>query len=324
MKYRRFGRTDWQVSEIGYGMWGMAGWTGSDDQESLSSLQLAVDLGCTFFDTAFAYGEGHSEGLLGQIIRANPDRKLYTATKIPPKNFIWPSRREFSLDDCFPPDHIDEYVTSSLNNSGLESFDLMQFHVWEDHFVEDDRWVKKLTEMRESGLFHAIGISINRWEPWNGVKTVKSGLIDSVQVVYNIFDQNPEDELLPACEKHDVAVIARVPFDEGSLTGNITLESTWPVSDWRNRYFAPEKLKLIVEHADALRPLIPEGMIMAEMALRFILNDSRIQTIIPGMRKAKHVQMNTNTSDCGPLPEALLTELKKHRWDRIPGEWPNK
>ena len=324
MKYRRFGRTDWQVSEIGYGMWGMVGWTGSDDQESLASLQKAVDLGCTFFDTAFAYGEGASEALLGQIIRANPGKKLYTATKIPPKNGIWPSSRDFNLDDCFPPDHIEEYVTRSLENSGLESFDLMQFHVWEDHFIEDDRWVKKLAELRESGLIQAIGISVNRWEPWNGVKTVKSGLVDSVQVVYNIFDQNPEDELLPACEEHDVAVIARVPFDEGSLTGNITMESTWPDGDWRNKYFAPEKLKLSVKRADALRSLIPEGMTMAEMALRFILNEPRIQTIIPGMRKAKHVQMNIEASDSGPLPETIYSELKKHRWVRIPGEWPQK
>ena len=324
MKYRRFGRTNWQVSEIGYGMWGMVGWTGSDDEESLASLQLAVDLGCTFFDTAFAYGEGRSEALLGKIIRANPDKKLYTATKIPPKNGIWPSRRDFTLDDCFPPDHIEEYVTRCLENSSLESYDLMQFHVWEDHFIEDDRWIKKVTELRESGLFQAIGISVNRWEPWNGVRTVKSGLVDAVQVVYNIFDQNPEDELLPACEENDVAVIARVPFDEGSLTGNITLESTWPDGDWRNKYFAPEKLKPIVEHADALRPLVPDGMTMAEMALRFILNEPRIQTIIPGMRKAKNVRLNAASSNSGPLPEALHAELKKHRWVRIPGEWPKK
>ncbi len=321
MNYRRFGRTNWQVSEIGYGMWGMAGWTGSNDQESLASLQLAVDLGCTFFDTAWGYGEGHSESLLGQIIRANPDKKLYTATKIPPKNFIWPSRREFSLDDCYPPDHIEEYVNSSLENSGLASFDLMQFHVWEDHFIEDDRWIKKIIELKDQGLFQAIGISINRWEPWNAIRTVKSGLIDAVQVIYNIFDQNPEDELLPACEEQDVAVIARVPFDEGTLTGKITLDSTWPEDDWRSSYFVPENLESSVAHADALRPLVPEGMTMPEMALRFILNESRVHTIIPGMRKSHHVRMNIAASDSGPLPGDLYNELKEHRWDRNPTEW---
>lgn len=321
MKYRRFGRTGWQVSEVGYGMWGMGGWTGSDDEQSLASLQFAIDLGCTFFDTAWGYGSGHSEALLGQILNANANKKLYTATKIPPKNFIWPSRREFSLDDCFPPDHIEEYVTSSLKNSGLDSFDLMQFHVWEDHFIEDDRWVKKVAELREQGLFQAIGISINRWEPWNGVKTVKSGFIDSVQVIYNIFDQNPGDELFPACEEHDVAVIARVPFDEGTLTGNLTLESSWPADDWRSSYFVPENLKSSVEHAEVLRPIIPPDMSMPEMALRFILNDPRVHTIIPGMRKSNHVKMNIAASDKGPLSSDLHAILKTHRWDRTPTEW---
>ena len=321
MKYRRFGRTGWQVSEVGYGMWGMGGWTGSNDEQSLASLQFAIDLGCTFFDTAWGYGSGHSEALLGQIVKANADKKLYTATKIPPKNFIWPSQREFSLDDCFPPDHIEEYVTNSLKNSGLDSFDLMQFHVWEDHFIEDDRWVKKVAELRGQGLFHAIGISINRWEPWNGVKTVKSGFIDSVQVIYNIFDQNPADELFPACEEHDVAVIARVPFDEGTLTGSLTLDSSWPADDWRNSYFVPENLKSSVEHAEALRPIIPPDMSMPEMALRFILNNPLVHTIIPGMRKSNHVKMNLSASDKGPLSNDLHATLKNHRWDRTPTEW---
>ena len=321
MRYRRFGKTDWQIGEIGYGMWGMAGWTGSDDDESLASLQRAVDLGCNFFDTAWGYGEGHSESLLGKLVHDNPGKKLYTATKIPPKNFIWPSRREFSLDDCFPPDHIEKYVHNSLKNAGLDKFDLVQFHVWEDAWVEDDRWALKLDELRMQGLFDAVGISINRWEPWNGVKTVRSGLIDAVQVIYNIFDQNPEDELFPACAEMDVAVIARVPFDEGTLTGNLTLESTWPKDDWRSTYFVPENLKGSVEHAEALRPLIPEGMSMPEMALRFILNEKRVSTIIPGMRKLKHVDSNIATSDAGPLPREFHAKLRQHRWDREPTAW---
>lgn len=321
MNTRKFGRTGWEVSEIGYGMWGMAGWTGSDDRQSLASLQLAVDLGCNFFDTAWGYGEGHSEALLGQIVRANPDKKLYTATKIPPKNFVWPSQRDFSLDDCFPPDHIEEYVHSSLKNSGLEAFDLMQFHVWEDHFLDDARWIHKVSDLKEQGLFEAIGISLNRWEPWNGVRTVKSGVIDAVQVIYNIFDQNPEDELFPACEENEVAVIARVPFDEGTLTGKLSLDSSWPEDDWRSSYFVPENLKSSVEHAEALRPLIPEGMTMAELALRFILNEPRVSTIIPGMRKAEHVRMNMAASEAGPLPAELYAALQEHRWVREPTEW---
>ena len=322
MRYRRFGRTGWQVSEIGYGMWGMAGWTGSDDEQSLRSLQRAVDLGCNSFDTAWAYGAGHSEGLLGQLVRANPGKKLYTATKIPPKNFKWPSRREYTLEDCFPPDHIEEYVHKSLANAGLESFDLIQFHTWEDSWLVDDRWAKKLEDLRRQGLIHAVGISINRWEPWNGVKAVRSGLIDSVQVIYNIFDQSPEDELFPACREMDVAVIARVPFDEGTLTGNLTVDSKWPEGDWRNSYFVPQNLIASVEHGNALKPLAAEaGLTMPEMALRFILSNPTVSTTIPGMRKLRHVEANLAASDAGPLPADLLERLRAHRWDRKPTEW---
>ena len=321
MQSRRFGRTNWQVSEIGYGMWGMAGWKDSSDEESRASLQRAVELGCNFFDTAWGYGAGHSESLLGELIRNNPDKKLYTATKMPPKNFIWPSRREFTLEDCFPPDHIEEYVHASLQNAGLASFDLLQFHVWEDAWLDDERWLKKMTDLQAQGLFHAIGISINRWEPWNGVRTVKSGLVDAVQVIYNIFDQNPEDELFPACAEHDVAVIARVPFDEGTLSGAVTRASTWPEGDWRNTYFVPENLNACVTHAEAVFPLIPAGMSKADFALRFILHNPIVNTIIPGMRKLSHVEANCAASDGAMLSQELLAELKHHRWDRTPTEW---
>ena len=321
MKYRRFGRLGWMVSEVGYGMWGMAGWTGSDDDESRQSLQRSVDLGCNFFDTAWGYGEGKSEGLLGDLVRTNPDKKLYTATKMPPKNMKWPSKREYSLDDCFPPEHIEEYVHKSLANAGLDSFDLMQFHTWEDSWVADDRWLHKLNDLRSQGLIHGIGISINRWEPWNGVQAVRSGAIDAVQVIYNIFDQNPEDELFPACDEMDVAVIARVPFDEGTLTGKLTKDSRWPEDDWRTGYFVPENLEQSVDRADALKPLVPPDMTMAEMAMRFILNHPAVSTIIPGMRKLQHVEANIATSDAGTLPADLQEQLRLHRWVRQPTEW---
>ena len=321
MRERRFGRTGWPVSEIGYGMWGMGGWSGSDDEESLGSLQLAADLGCTFYDTAWGYGEGRSEALLGELVRRNPGRRLYTATKVPPKNRLWPSRRGTPLDDAFPPDHIEEYVHRSLRNAGLDSFDLVQFHVWEDDWVGDDRWARKVEELRRQGLLRAVGISINRWEPWNGVRAVRSGLIDAVQVIYNVFDQSPEDELFPACAEMDVAVIARVPFDEGTLTGTLTKESRWPEGDWRNTYFVPDNLIPSVERADRLRPLVPAGMTMSEMALRFILSNPAVSTIIPGMRKAAHVRSNVAASDAGPLPPELLAELRRHRWDREPTRW---
>ena len=329
MNYRTFGRTGWQVSEIGYGTWGMGGWTGSDDAESLDSLQRSIDLGCNFFDTAWAYGNGHSEQLLGKTLKANagkstvggPDKKLYVATKVPPKNRKWPGRREFSLDDCFPPDYINEYVEKSCTNVGVDSLDLIQLHTWEDHWLDDPRLLRAIEQLRSSGKVRAFGISLNRWEPWNGIRAVRSGLIDAVQVIYNIFDQNPEDELFPACHEHQVSVIARVPFDEGSLTGTLTLDSKWPQGDWRNIYFVPENLKASVQRADALKPLVPGGSTLPEMALRFILNNPDVSTIIPGMRKTNHIKANLAASEKGPLPDQLHSVLRKHRWDRTPTKW---
>ena len=216
MQYRTFGRTGWQVSEIGYGMWGLAGWTGSDDDESMQSLHRAVELGCNFFDTAWAYGSGHSEQLLGQLVRAHPDKKIYVASKIPPKNFKWPADPAYSLDDCYPPDHIRKYVESSLKNLGLSQIDLIQFHTWDDSWGGDVRWQRTLDDLKREGLILAAGISIDRWEPANAINALRTGPIDAVQVIYNIFDQNPEDELFPVCRELNIGVIARVPFDEGT------------------------------------------------------------------------------------------------------------
>ena len=321
MKFRRFGRTGWHTSEVGYGMWGMAGWTGSQDKESLASLERAIDLGCNFFDTAWAYGDGHSEELLGKALRANRDKRLYVATKVPPKNRQWPSKRQFSLDVSYPPEYVFEYLEKSLQNIGVETIDLFQYHTWEDRWLDDDRAARTIEKLRSSGKVRAVGISMNRWEPWNGIRAVKSGLVDAVQVIYNIFDQNPEDELFPSCRQHDVGVIARVPFDEGSLTGTLTLDSKWPNDDWRSTYFVPENLLSSVEHADALKYLVPTGSTMPEMALRFILNNPDVGTIIPGMRKIRNVEANLAASDKGPLPAVLHAELQKHRWDRTPTEW---
>src|SRR5690349_24295046 len=321
MRYRRFGRTGWDVSEIGYGMWGMAGWSNSNDDESLGSLQAAVDHGCNFFDTAYAYGNGRSEGLLGQIVRSNPGKRLYTASKIPPKDLKWPAQPESTLMQSYPPDHVEEYVHRSLKNAGLDQLDLMQFHTWNDEWMRDDRWFYRLDDLRSQKLINAIGISINRWEPWNGLRAVRSGQIDAVQVIYNIFDQNPEDELFPACREHDVAVIARVPFDEGTLTGTLTKDSKWPEGDWRNSYFVPENLNASVERADAVKPLVPAGMTMAAMALRFILDNPDVSTTIPGMRTPARVDENTAVSEAAPLPDELRAQLRAHRWDRQPTAW---
>jgi aryl-alcohol dehydrogenase-like predicted oxidoreductase len=321
MRYRSFGRTGWQVSEIGYGMWGMGEWSGSDDDESLRSLERAVELGCNFFDTAWAYGGGHSEKLLGELVRSHPEKRLYTATKIPPRNRKWPARDEYPLDKSYPPDHIRRYTEMSLKNLDLNTVDLIQLHTWTDVWAQDERWQKATSLLKEEGLARAIGISVNRWEPENVVAALRTGLIDAVQVIYNIFDQAPEDTLFPVCRELNVAVIARVPFDEGTLTGKLTLESTWPKGDWRNTYFVPENLKASVEHAEALRPVIPGGMTMPEMALRFILSNPDVSTAIPGMRKLHHVEQNIATSDDGPLDPELIEQLRAHRWDRRPTPW---
>src|SRR6185436_17044507 len=318
----------WQIGEIGYGMWGMGGWSNSDDQESLQSLQVAVERGCNFFDTAYVYGEGRSEKLLGKLVRAHPDKRLFTATKIPPLNKQWPAKPDSTLMESYPPDHVEEFAHRSLENARLQSFDLMQFHTWEDSWLRDDRWFYKLDDLRSQGLVKAIGISLNRWEPWNGVAAVRTGQLDAVQVIYNIFDQNPEDELFPACREMDVAVIARVPFDEGTLTGRLTKDSTWPEGDWRNTYFVPENLIPSVERADAVKKTLEEWnrdrgtkITMPELALRFILGNDEVSTIIPGMRKLSHVQSNTEASDAGPLPQELQEKMRGFRWVRKPAPW---
>lgn len=321
MQYRRFGRTNWNVSEIGYGMWGLAGWTGADNQEVDQALARAIELGCNFFDTAWGYGNGKSEEILGKVVKQNADKKLYIATKIPPKNFKWPSKPEYKLADCFPASHIVEYTEKSLKNLNVESIDLQQFHVWEDGWANQDEWKTAVEKLKREGKVKHFGISVNRWEPDNVLDTLRTNLIDAVQVIYNILDQAPEDNLFPLCRQLDIAVIARVPFDEGTLTGTLTKETVFPKDDWRATYFVPENLNSSVDHAEALRPLIPAGMTMAEMALRFILCNDDVHTIIPGMRKVRNVNANIGTSDGKRLSEVLHTKLKDHRWDRTPTEW---
>jgi len=299
----------------------MSGWVDSDDSESTESLQRAVDLGCTFFDTAWAYGDGHSEQLLGDLLRANSDKRLITATKVPPKNRAWPSQREHTLDDCFPPSYVCDYILQSLKNLRVDQIDLMQLHTWEDAWLQDDRWIQELHRAKENGDIGHIGISVNRWEPWNGIQAVRSGLVDCVQVIYNIFDQNPIDELFPACEEFNVGIIARVPFDEGTLTGTLSLDSTWPDGDWRNTYFVEENLRSSLAHVEPLRDLVPQQSSMPEMALRFILSHPLVSTTIPGMRKLQHVDANLAASTKGHLDPSLLQSLYAHRWDREPTSW---
>jgi aryl-alcohol dehydrogenase-like predicted oxidoreductase len=319
MRLRTFGRLGWRVSEIGYGMWGMAGWTGSDDTQSGQALDRSVELGCNFFDTAFAYGDGKSERLLRDALQRHRGTRLYTATKVPPKNRRWPAKAETPIADVFPYDYVIEMTDESRRNLGVERIDLQQFHVWSDAWVADDGWKRAVEDLKKAGTIEGFGISVNRWEPANVLAALETGLVDSVQVVYNVFDQAPEDALFPACQRLGVAVIARVPFDEGSLTGAMTVNDKWPEGDWRNIYFTPDKLKKTLEHVDRLKPLVPAGGSLPDLALRFILHHPAVSTTIPGMRRVRHVEANLAAGDGAALSSELVTALRAHRWDR---DWP--
>ena len=316
MRYRTFGRTGWQVSDVGYGMWGMAGWTGSDDEESHASLDQAIALGCNFFDTAWAYGDGRSERILGETLRRHAAARLYVATKIPPKNRQWPARNGPTLEDVFPADYIREYTEKSLANIGVPSLDLQQFHVWDDEWAGDDRWQRAVRELKDEGLVKAFGISVNRFEPANVLRALDTGLIDSVQVVYNVLDQNPEDELFPACQEQNIAVIARVPFDEGSLTGTLTRDSRWPERRLPQPLLHPrEPRRDAAAHrrAQEARPgrHDPAGAGAASYPPASGGHDGH-----PGHAQAQARRAEHRRQRCAALPPALMAELKRHRWNR--------
>jgi aryl-alcohol dehydrogenase-like predicted oxidoreductase len=326
MKYRKLGRTGFEVSEMAHGLWGMSGWSGSDDGESLEALQLATDMGCNFFDTAWAYGDGKSDGLLGEILSRNasppnPSHRLYAASKIPPLNRKWPARSSYKYQDVFPADHVFKHADLIRKKLRVDSIDLLQFHVWDDSWTDEPEFRKTVEKLRRDGIIRYFGLSLNRWEPENGLKALRTGLVDVVQVIHNIFDQSPEDKLFPVCQELNIGVIARVPLDEGSLGGKMTLETRFPKDDWRALYFGPKNLAPTIERVEKLKAVLPPGLTLPQMALRFILSHPAVSTIIVGMRKPEHVQQNIAASDAGPLDPALLRKLKDHRWDRKPQPW---
>jgi aryl-alcohol dehydrogenase-like predicted oxidoreductase len=321
MKYRKLGRTGFEVSDIAHGLWGMSGWSGSEDKESLQALQLAVDLGCNFFDTAWAYGEGKSDGLLGQILAKNKGKRLYAASKIPPLNDQWPAKPEYKYREVFPREHVFEYANKIREKLGTGSIDLLQFHVWDDSWAAEPEFRETVEQLKRDGTVRYFGLSLNRWEPANGIEALHTGLVDAVQVIYNIFDQAPEDKLFLVCRKLNVGVIARVPLDEGSLSGKMTADTRFPADDWRAKYFGPSNLANTVARVNELKKLLPAGMTLPEMSLRFILSNPDVSTTIIGMRKLDHVKENIAYSDLGLLDPGLLQKLKAHRWDRTPEEW---
>jgi aryl-alcohol dehydrogenase-like predicted oxidoreductase len=317
MKYRQLGRTGLRVSEIGYGAWGIgqSEWVGADDEISLKALKAARDAGVNFFDTALAYGKGHSEQLLARAFGKSGE--VIIASKVPPKNFIWPAQPGVPLADVFPKEYVLSSLDRSLKNLGRDAVDLFQFHVWNDEWADNEEWLSTVRDIRASGKARFLGISINDHQPANSLKALASGLIDAVQVIYNIFDQSPEDELFPYCRKHNIGVLARVPFDEGSLTGKIRTDTTFPEGDFRNQYFGGGRKQQVWERVQRLSRdagVSPEQL--PQLALRFCLSHPAVSTVIPGMRTPAHVPANAAASDAGPLPPALLDKLRPHRWVR--------
>lgn len=318
MKYRSLGKTGITVSEIGYGAWGIGGglWQGAEDEESLRALRKAADLGVNFFDTALAYGNGHSEQLIGRFLK-DWGEPVTVATKIPPKNRKWPAQKGSKLSDAFPADYIIECTEESLRNLAVERIDVLQFHVWDDGWTDDTEWSDAVNRLKEEGKLRAFGISINDHQPENSLKLLKSGKADTVQVIYNIFDQSPEEQLLPFCRENNIGVIVRVPFDEGSLTGTITPETVFPENDFRNRYFRDNRKQQVNDRVQKLEALLgEEARALPELALRFCLHHPAVSTVIPGMRTVKHVESNCAVADHRRLSDDLLQALKGHRWEK--------
>jgi aryl-alcohol dehydrogenase-like predicted oxidoreductase len=318
MNQRTLGSTGLQVSEIGYGAWGIGQsmWLGAEDDESLRALNRAVDLGVTMIDTALAYGDGHSEQLVGRVARER-DEPIVVATKIPPKNMQWPAPSGIDPDEAFPADYVRECTERSLRHLGLETIDVQQFHVWSDDWLGRGSWLDGIEALKAEGKIRAFGVSINDHQAANAVKLIESGAVDTVQVIYNVFDQSPEDELLPACEQHGIGVLARVPFDEGALTGTIDADTEFPDGDFRNRYFRDDRKQQVADHVQAiLDDLGIEREQLPEVALRYILSHPAVSTVIPGMRTVRNVERNAAVGDGKGLTEEQVAALKRHRWER--------
>jgi aryl-alcohol dehydrogenase-like predicted oxidoreductase len=318
MNYRTLGKTGLKVSEIGYGAWGIGKsmWIGAQDDESLKALNRSIELGLNFIDTALGYGDGHSEQLVGQVVREHR-QPVYVATKIPPKNMKWPAPSGVAAIDAFPSDHIISCTEMSLRNLGLDTIDVQQFHVWSDEWVGHGDWAEGIAKLKEQGKIRYFGVSINDYQPANAIKLIETGLVDTVQVIYNIFDQSPEDNLFEACQKHNVGVIVRVPLDEGGLTGNITPESKFDESDFRSNYFRGDRKTEVFNHVQAIAKDLGIGTeAMAETALRYILSHPAVSTVIPGMRSIRNVERNVSCGDGAGLPADQVAKLKNHRWVR--------
>ncbi len=315
---RRFGRVGWEVAALGYGCWGLGGgWGPQDDAEGQRALQRALALGVNFFDTAYVYGDGHSEQLLGRALKGWKGSPVYLATKVPAKTMEWPAKPTTLITRAFPTDWIIRCTETSLKRLGVETIDLQQLHVWTDAWIEADEWRKAVERLKRDGKIRAFGVSVNDHEPDSALKLVATGEIDSVQVIYNLFEQSPEQKLFPLCQEHGVAVIARVPFDEGSLTGAFTKETRFPRGDWRGGYFKGARLAETVERVERLKSFLrPDVPTLGALALQFVVSHPAVSVVIPGMRRVAHVERNVEAVRGAALTPDERQALRPHAWPR--------
>jgi aryl-alcohol dehydrogenase-like predicted oxidoreductase len=308
-----------KVSELGFGGWGIGGdwWSGADDKESIEALELAKDLGINFFDSAVTYGNGHSESLIGQVVKAERDKYIVT-TKIPPKNFVFPAEPGSKIEDTYPPDWIIETTENSLKSFDLEYIDLQHFHVWINDWTDSEELLKVVEKLKKDGKIRALGVSINF--PYsktdNAIPGMESGLFDVVQVVYNIYQQEPENDVFPAADKYNVGVVSRCILDEGALTGKITSDTRFPEGSFLDGYFKDNRKEIVDKKAKELMWLVEEGHTetLAEAATRFAISNPVVSSAIAGMRNPKHAKANCEAAVKGPLPKEVLERLKKHAW----------
>jgi aryl-alcohol dehydrogenase-like predicted oxidoreductase len=314
---RPLGRTGLHVTEIGYGAWGIGAdmWKGAQDDESLLALRRYVELGGDFIDTAMGYGDGHSERLVGQVARAYPGTLV--ATKVSPKNGQWPAAPGTTAGQAFPGEYLIRMTEASLERLGLPAIDVQQLHVWNDSWLGQGDWQDAAAQLKRDGKIRHFGISINDHQPDNAVKAVEAGAVETVQVIYNVFDQSPQDRLLDACRANGVGVIVRVALDEGSLTGNITPETTFPEGDWRNGYFGGDRKTELQPRLRAIEAALGISTAqLPETALRFVLSHPAVSTVIVGMRSVRNVERNLALADGVGLPAEQVQKLYGHRWDR--------
>lgn len=340
MQTRPFGRLGRTVHEVGFGTWGMPGtwWRGIDPAEARRALRYAIEQGVDFVDTALVYGDGIAETWVGEAVRDTHARdRVMIASKVPPANGEWPGRGNASLRSVFAPEYVMKSVETTLRNVRTEAISLMQLHVWHDAWLDDPTWpaLRGTMELavRQGKVLH-WGISANDKGASDAVRAVAEPIIDSVQVIYNIFEREPERALFAAAAKHQVAVIVRCPLDEGALGGDVGAETVFHPSDWRTRYFRGDRLAQLSAKLAALSALVeippraakmghqpaapdrPECVTVAELALRFCLSRPEVTTVIPGMRSVAHVMENLLVSDGRVLSPRTRERLLPFAWDK--------